>query len=162
MGSGKFGTPWRRMQAAFWSMPRRCAADSFGRPLLSGPNLHALAAAVKAGPLNVMPPTVIVELPGILLTDSATPPDPFTGSGNVRMPCARMHSEAASACGSEALVPVPACGIAAEPVPPQAATASPHASAAMTAPRPPVGTRPRFGFTLHDGAGSTQRRISPP
>ena len=150
------------MHPAFASMPRRWAADSFGRPLLSGPNLHAVAAAVKAGPLNVMPATVIVELPGILLTDSPTPPDPFTGSGKLRIPCARMHSEAASACGLEALVPVPACGIAAVPAPPQAVTASPHASAAMRAPRTRTGPRPRSDSRCHDAAGSTRRRVSPP
>jgi hypothetical protein len=113
-------------------MPRRCAADRLGRALSPGPNLHALAAAVKAGPLNGIPPTVIVGLPGLMVTDNPTPPGLLTGSGKFVMPCARMHCDAVSACGLEALVPAAAGWPAVAPDPPQAATASPQASAAST------------------------------
>src|SRR5580698_4010606 len=64
-------------------------------------NRQVLMAASNTGPLNGIPPTLIVSLPTDWLTDRPSPPAPFVGSGKFGTPCARMHSDIFS-CGLDA------------------------------------------------------------
>ena|ERR1700733_5501463 len=86
-------------------------------------SLHVFSAASNAGPSNVVPFTVSVELPGVLeIEKPAPPPDgPLVGSGKFDTPWERMHSASARAdFDSDAgVVPLPV-----SPVEPQRATAS--------------------------------------
>jgi hypothetical protein len=76
--------------ASFW-------LSEIGGGALPPPNsLHVFTAASNAGPLNGIPKTVIVELPGELLIDiPSSPLGPFLGSGKSGTPCPRMHLEIA-------------------------------------------------------------------
>jgi len=83
VGSGKFGTPCVRMQCAkvnaffFW------LAETGGGAVPPPNSLHALTAASNAGPPNVVPSMVIVELSGEPLIEK--PPAAF-GSGKFGTP----------------------------------------------------------------------------
>src|SRR5579864_3637282 len=58
VGSGKFGTPWARMQRANDTIFARWDADNCGGGPLGGRYpLHALRALLKAGPAKLIPST---------------------------------------------------------------------------------------------------------
>jgi signal transduction histidine kinase len=118
--------------ASFWLSEMR------GLPPLLW-NLQVFAAAWNAGPLKAMPSTVMVELPGVAVIESPSPPGPLLGSGKLGTPCARMHCEVASS-GSVGV-------LAFRVAPPQAATVVAHAAAMTVIQTPctiglaPVGVR---------------------
>jgi hypothetical protein len=97
-GSGKFRTPWERMQCAFATIAsiRACEIPAVApRP---PSDRHVFVAAWNAGPLKLMPSTVTEELLGDFAIEKPSPPGPKVGSGKFGTPWARMHLASAT-CG---------------------------------------------------------------
>lgn len=113
---------WAKWKAAsFW------LSVIGGGPVPPPNSLQAFSAATNAGPLNGMPSTVSVELPGEETIVIPVPPGPCTGSGKFGTPWERMHSDVSS-WGFDAAV-----GGALEL--PQAPTTIGQINAAISAPR---------------------------
>lgn len=124
-GSGKFGTPWERMQLTNWSIAFWLASLWLPPPSPAGcSDLHAWEADLNADELGSRSdPLVTFKLNLPLLP----------GSGKSGTPCARMHCEYCSAlfrlavCAEPELPPDPVAELAVELVdelPPQPARAT--------------------------------------
>jgi hypothetical protein len=134
VGSGKFGTPWVRMQWANFSAACFWLAVGFGGgPLGVKKRAHAFSAATATGPLNVIPSTI--SGPPLTVRSmplKPSPPGPFVGSGKFVTPCERMQLERPIGELVELGDSVVAPTAPPDPAPPHPAAATPQPAIAVS------------------------------